>query len=155
MPATISCPRRANSGPRWSIVGIAIAWSTRSGTFVGPGICRKWRPVCGGAVFFIAAGPPNGLRPISLHCSFPHSLDAIRLAFTRPGRQSGADHVEGFEPVATELKMRAGRYRDRHAGSKLKRLFVFAELAPHAPASSDDVPDFLDRMVVNRSGDRL
>src|SRR6516164_4296545 len=54
MPATISCPRTANSRPRWSIVGIAIACNTRSGTLVGPGICRKWRPVCGEAVFFIA-----------------------------------------------------------------------------------------------------
>src|ERR1700722_5299983 len=56
MPATTSCPSAANSGPRWSIVGIAIACSTRSGTLVGPGICRKWRPVCVGAVFFIATG---------------------------------------------------------------------------------------------------
>src|ERR1700747_86607 len=55
MPATISCPSAANSGPRWSIVGIAIACNTRSGTLVGPGICRKWRPLCAGAVFFIAS----------------------------------------------------------------------------------------------------
>src|SRR5207248_6310969 len=26
---------------------MAIACRTRSGTLVGPGICRKWRPVCG------------------------------------------------------------------------------------------------------------
>src|ERR1700747_2011910 len=56
MPATISCPSAANSGPRWSIVGIAIACNTRSGTLVGPGISRKWRPGWAGAVFFIAAG---------------------------------------------------------------------------------------------------
>src|ERR1700751_5835019 len=56
MPATTSWPSAANSGPRWSIVGIAIACSTRSGTLVGPGICRKWRPVCVGAVFFITTG---------------------------------------------------------------------------------------------------
>jgi hypothetical protein len=31
-------------GPRWSIVGLSMARSTRSGTLVGPGICRKWRP---------------------------------------------------------------------------------------------------------------
>src|SRR5215469_8638325 len=58
MPATISCPNWANSGPRWSIVGIAIACSTRSGTFVGPGIWRKWRPVCGDAMFLIEKAPP-------------------------------------------------------------------------------------------------
>ena len=33
-----------NSGPRWSMVALSIARSTRSGTLVGPGICRKWRP---------------------------------------------------------------------------------------------------------------
>ena len=31
----------ANSGPRWSIVGLSIALSTLSGTLVGPGIWRK------------------------------------------------------------------------------------------------------------------
>src|SRR4030081_2435123 len=35
----------AKSGPRWSIVGCAMARNTRSGTLVGPGICRKWRPL--------------------------------------------------------------------------------------------------------------
>ena len=35
----------ANSGPRWSIVGRLMARRMRSGTLVGPGICRKWRPV--------------------------------------------------------------------------------------------------------------
>src|SRR3954470_21960629 len=37
-------PSSAKSGLRWSIVGKSIARSTRSGTLVGPGICRKWRP---------------------------------------------------------------------------------------------------------------
>src|SRR5947209_17299862 len=39
-------PISANSGPRWSMVGISMARSTRSGTLVGPGICRKCLPVC-------------------------------------------------------------------------------------------------------------
>ena len=43
-PARISSASPAKSGPRWSMVGISIARSTRSGTLVGPGICRKWRP---------------------------------------------------------------------------------------------------------------
>src|SRR5262249_49539389 len=34
----------ANSGPRWSMTGVSIARKTRSGSTVGPGICRKWRP---------------------------------------------------------------------------------------------------------------
>src|SRR5512145_2302957 len=46
IPASTSLPSSANSGPRWSMVGWSMARSTRSGTLVGPGICRKWRPVC-------------------------------------------------------------------------------------------------------------
>src|SRR5215203_3225409 len=38
-------PSAPNSGPRWSIVGRLIARRMRSGTGLGPGICRKWRPV--------------------------------------------------------------------------------------------------------------
>src|SRR6266511_6342481 len=34
----------ANSGPRWSMIGVSIARNTRSGSGVGPGICKKWRP---------------------------------------------------------------------------------------------------------------
>ena len=33
----------------------STARKMRSGTFVGPGICRKWRPVCGEAMFLIGA----------------------------------------------------------------------------------------------------
>src|SRR5207248_528158 len=44
-PASTWRASAANSGPRWSIVGAAIARSTRSGTFVGPGIWRKCRPL--------------------------------------------------------------------------------------------------------------
>src|ERR1700716_1182995 len=33
-----------NSGPRWSMIGVSMARKTRSGSGVGPGICRKWRP---------------------------------------------------------------------------------------------------------------
>src|SRR5262249_6451163 len=34
----------ANSGPRWSMIGVSMARRTRSGSGVGPGIWRKWRP---------------------------------------------------------------------------------------------------------------
>ena len=44
-PSSTVRPSLANSGPRWSIVGMSMARRTRSGTLVGPGICRKWRPV--------------------------------------------------------------------------------------------------------------
>src|SRR5919206_43932 len=44
MPASTSRPSLPNSGPRWSMVGFAIAAKTGRGVFVGPGICKKWRP---------------------------------------------------------------------------------------------------------------
>src|SRR5262245_7756162 len=44
-PASTSLLISWNSGPRWSTVAPSIARSTRSGTLVGPGICRKWRPL--------------------------------------------------------------------------------------------------------------
>ena len=40
-PASSSGRRALNSGPRWLIMGAAIARCTRSGTGVGPGI-RNW-----------------------------------------------------------------------------------------------------------------
>src|SRR6185312_10240423 len=46
MAASTAWPTSANSGPRWSMVGMSMARSTRSGTLVGPGICRKCLPLC-------------------------------------------------------------------------------------------------------------
>src|ERR1035438_6679684 len=45
MPASTLSPSAPNSGPRWSIVGRLMARRMRSGTGLGPGICRKWRPL--------------------------------------------------------------------------------------------------------------
>src|SRR6202030_2421205 len=96
MPATTSCPSAANSGPRWSIVGIAIACNTRSGTLVGPGICRKWRPLCAGAVFFIAKG--SFLLGAS---SVGVKYDCDKHAILRHGPLplDVAEHQLGREPV--------------------------------------------------------
>src|SRR3954454_12111757 len=44
MPSSTRLPSLPNSGPRWSITGMSIARRMRSGTGVGRGICRKWRP---------------------------------------------------------------------------------------------------------------
>ena len=40
MPASTFRPSALNSGPRWSITGMSMARRMRSGTGVGPGICR-------------------------------------------------------------------------------------------------------------------
>src|SRR6266436_10111675 len=44
MPSRHRLASLANSGPRWSMIGVSIARNTRSGSGVGPGMCRKWRP---------------------------------------------------------------------------------------------------------------
>ena len=44
MPSSTRRVSLANSGPRWSMIGMSMARMTRSGMGVGPGICRKWRP---------------------------------------------------------------------------------------------------------------
>src|ERR1700722_11865602 len=44
MPSSTRLASAANSGPRWSMMGVSIARRIRSGSGVGPGICRKWRP---------------------------------------------------------------------------------------------------------------
>ena len=43
-PVSTRWPSRPNPGPRWSMVGRSMARRIRSGTLVGPGIWRKWRP---------------------------------------------------------------------------------------------------------------
>src|SRR5262249_17060150 len=44
MPSRQRRASLANSGPRWSMIGVSIARRMRSGSGVGPGMCRKWRP---------------------------------------------------------------------------------------------------------------
>src|SRR5712672_286353 len=44
MPSRQRLPSLANSGPRWSIMGVSMARKMRSSSGVGPGIWRKWRP---------------------------------------------------------------------------------------------------------------
>ena len=64
------------------MVGWSIARSTRSGTLVGPGICRKWRPA--------RCVPMRSLR--YSNCSAPdeRSLDR-RVKFARAGRIRARD----------------------------------------------------------------
>src|SRR5262249_33603339 len=44
MPSRQRRASLANSGPRWSMIGVSMARRTRSGRGVGPGMCRKCRP---------------------------------------------------------------------------------------------------------------
>src|SRR5580692_1445838 len=44
MPSRQRRASLANSGPRWSMIGVSMARRMRSGSGVGPGICRKCRP---------------------------------------------------------------------------------------------------------------
>src|SRR5579885_37956 len=89
------------------MVGIAIACKTRSGTLVGPGICRKWRPVCEAAVFFIDAILDGKTASSVIRCHRRRG-DAIPAAALRilpgaprrprarePNATGGANAVEG------------------------------------------------------------
>ena len=67
MPVNTRLPSVWNSKPRWSRICRDMAARMRSGTGVGPGICKKWRParrVCIGIVIF-GAFPRNNL---SIRC---------------------------------------------------------------------------------------
>src|SRR5262249_52364233 len=44
MPSRQRLASLENSGPRWSMIGVSMARRMRSGSGVGPGMCRKWRP---------------------------------------------------------------------------------------------------------------
>src|SRR6266704_1749545 len=45
-PSNTALPSSANCRLRWSMTGMSMARRTRSGTGLGPGICKKWRPWC-------------------------------------------------------------------------------------------------------------
>src|ERR1700722_20100649 len=52
----------ANSGPRWSMIGVSLARRTRPGSAVGPGICGKCRPAAR-EVFCGMIGAPSDYSP--------------------------------------------------------------------------------------------
>src|SRR5215475_13199653 len=54
MPSRHFFASRANSGPRWSMMGVSIARRMRSGSGEGPGMWRKCRPT--GREEFLAIG---------------------------------------------------------------------------------------------------
>src|SRR6476659_1644600 len=56
MPSRHFFASRANSGPRWSMIGVSIARRTRSGSGEGPGMWRKCRPTV--REEFLAIGSP-------------------------------------------------------------------------------------------------
>src|SRR6516164_1071028 len=141
MPATISWPRSAKSGPRWSIVGMAIACNTRSGTLVGPGICRKCRPVCGETVFFIGTAQALRAGP-SLPCASIKAVElggvVVRQLATHLGRERGhlpfdrrpriGPHTVGMRVVGSPQQMTLAKERDqRH------RRIVFLKGRPNLP----------------------
>ena len=58
-PTSTALPSSANCALRWSITGMSMARSTRSGTGLGPGICKKWRPWCSVMGFPLLIREPN------------------------------------------------------------------------------------------------
>src|SRR5688572_11250544 len=92
MPSSTSFASTWNSGPRWSIVGRSMARSTRSGTLVGPGICRKWRPAgmrcsSGTANMAIMPQPRSVLSPAPVKAPMTSQLSQP-VRFARGGEGS-------------------------------------------------------------------
>src|SRR5688572_13496942 len=92
MPSSTSFASTWNSGPRWSIVGRSMARSTRSGTLVGPGIWRKWRPAgmeCSSATanMVIMPQPRPVLSPDPVKAPMTAQLSQP-VRFTRAGEGS-------------------------------------------------------------------
>src|SRR5919108_1906578 len=81
-PGRIAWVSAANSGPRWSTTGRSIARKIRSGTFVGPGICRNGRPLTPTACL-------ASTLPLRLLCPM------VRLAPTRPPVPSATEPDHG------------------------------------------------------------
>src|SRR3954451_22228056 len=85
MPSSTRRPSLPNSGPRWSITGMSIARRMRSGTGVGPGICRKCRPAVREEFFDMAVPRTCGFAIWRLLTyqygaveSYPPSLQDVR-----------------------------------------------------------------------------
>src|SRR6185437_14405009 len=111
-PGMMSRNKAANSGPRWSITGAAMARSTRSGTLVGPGIWRKWRPECISELY--EQDPGLGLAadaavPVDLGGRRPRSSGRAPLGYQDHAR---VGQVEPAECERGELAGRPGLGRD-------------------------------------------
>src|ERR1700742_4022505 len=117
MPSRTRLPSLPNSGPRWSITGMSIARRMRSGTGVGPGICRKWRPAVRdefwtmvpsrASAFWHINGAPWSLRLVAIKagCEIPSSHPAQPVVWSRNGRAIAAG-------TGTQAEGRDHRRRD-------------------------------------------
>ena len=115
----------ANSGPRWSMVALDIARSTRAGVLVGPGSWRKWRPLR-----YVTRRPVgrgrDGPTYTVLHPSTPpHDLDHRRAGRPR-ARTCSACRDRGRSPLRPlhARPLRNGRFAlpDRAPGRGLPSL---------------------------------
>src|ERR671914_268531 len=76
MPSRQRLASLANSGPRWSMIGVSIARSTRSGSGVGPGICRKCRPIGREEFFAIGVVPCARALPAGYLVALNYECDS-------------------------------------------------------------------------------
>src|SRR6516164_7008092 len=104
MPSSTRLASAANSGPRWSMIGVSIARRMRSGSGVGPGICKKWRPT---------------VREAFLDISFSLAvlLDTVGNRAAAPGRrakranQAGACGVPQLAAMKDECETQSSLLR--------------------------------------------
>src|SRR6266436_5355204 len=124
-PSKISVARRANPGPRSSIVGRCIARRIRSGTFMGPG--SEHRPDHGGVPVPVG----SGLAP------YPQAGDLL------------------FLPIAHGCDRRDIRIPSRPGGYPMTKasrvpvigVLLIGVLCPPAPVSAQERPPIAERIA--------
>ena len=146
MPAMTRLPSTANSGPRWSIVGRLIARRIRSGTGLGPGICRKWRPLGCWSRGIMDEAPFNRqfcMQRALVKAKFLQLHGLVRLALLHTKIAHGRDHCHPAPACsttrsATRLRQlhRRGRDRARRQAERARADRAAAGLA-HAAARGD------------------
>lgn len=75
-----------------------------------------------------------------------------RLALTGPRRYGDRDGRNGLSGCPPELKMRAQRNGEAHAGRQGDDFLPPALAAPHLAVARHDKSDFLDRAVCDGAG---
>ena len=78
--------------------------------------------------------------------------DGVGFVLARPGWHGDAEGSERLRPKRAKLEMGAQGDGEAHARRYGYHLFLFVQLAPHLAATTQEVPDFLDRAM--RHGNR-
>src|SRR5580704_11740990 len=148
MPSSTRLVILANSGPRWSISGMSMARSTRSGTGVGPGICRKWRPGRREAFCGMSALLRIALQIRTALWKFRLRPKAVRRRFDP--RMPRAGQVSSLPQVDTSRRWADDGQRPNDS---VRRLTINAQRA-FVPAAQRQIIDQRQQIENHDAGDR-